>query len=162
VSDSSSASGSRQNPSDVTILVLHGPNLDQLGRRDPDQYGALDLDGLVAVAREEAGELGADLVHEQQTAEADLVSRIHRARDDGTSALVINPGALTHYSYALRDALEMLEAPKVEVHLSNIHAREDFRHRSVIAGVCDASIAGLGPFGYRLAIRAAHHLTTKG
>lgn len=137
------------------LLLLHGPNLSQLGRRDPTHYGTLDLAALVQVAREEAEALGAGLDHEQHEAEGALVSRVHAARGDGTAALVINPGALTHYSFALRDALETLPIPKVELHLSNVHARDAFRRRSVVAAACDGSIAGFGPFGYRLAVRAA-------
>jgi 3-dehydroquinate dehydratase II len=140
------------------VLLLHGPNLSQLGTRDPAHYGTVDLDGLIGVAREEAAEHDVGIAHEQHEAEADLVRRIHAARGDRTDALVINPGALTHYSYALRDALELLEVPKVEIHLSNVHARETFRHRSVIAAACDGTIAGLGPLGYRLAVRAAAEL----
>lgn len=139
----------------MRILLVHGPNLSQLGRRDPAHYGTLDLGGLVEVAREEARACGAELDHTQHDSEGELVSRLHDARGDGTDAVLVNAGALTHYSYALRDALEMLTIPKVEVHLSNVHGRERFRQRSVIAAVCDGSIAGLGVAGYRLAVRAA-------
>lgn len=144
--------------SELQVLLLHGPNLSQLGTRDPDQYGTATLDDVVAIAREAAGEAGATLVHEQHEEEGALVRRLHAARTDGTAAVVVNAGAYTHYSYALRDALEMLEVPKIELHLSNVHARERFRHTSVIAAVCDASIAGLGANGYRHAVRAAIEL----
>lgn len=140
------------------ILLLHGPNLSQLGRRDPEHYGTTDLDGIVAIAREAAEGLDAELVHEQHEEEGALVARLHAARDDGTDAVVVNPGALTHYSLALRDALETLDLPKIELHLSNVHARESFRRRSVIAAACDGTIAGLGPIGYRLAVTAAVEL----
>ncbi len=140
------------------ILLLHGPNLAQLGRRDPAHYGTIDLDQLITDSRNEARAHGAELEHAQHEAEGELVSRVHAVRDDGTAALVINPGALTHYSYALRDALELLTIPKIEVHLSNIHARERFRQRSVIAAACTGSISGLGALGYRLAVRAAIEL----
>lgn len=140
---------------DLQVLVLNGPNLDQLGRRDPAHYGTVDLAGLEAAAREAGAGCGARVVHEQHTSEADLVRRLHAVRDDGTAAVVVNPGALTHYSYVLRDALELLDVPKVEVHLSNVHARESFRRRSVVSAVCDATIAGLGVDGYRLAVVAA-------
>lgn len=139
----------------TTLLLLHGPNLSQLGGRDPEQYGTDDLQAVVARARSAAEELGASLLAEQHEAEADLVARVHTARTDGTDALIINAGALTHYGYALRDALEMLRVPKVEVHLSNIHARERFRHTSVIAPACTGSIAGFGSEGYPLAVRVA-------
>lgn len=137
------------------LLLLHGPNLSQLGSRDPAQYGSADLDAVVAAARDEAVAAGAEVVAEQYESEGDLVARIHAARTDGTDAVVINAGALTHYSHALRDALVILDCPKVEVHLSNIHARERFRHTSVIAPACHGSIAGFGVVGYPLAVRAA-------
>ena len=109
------------------LLLLHGPNLSQLGQRDPTVYGTATLDDVVAAARAEAIGADAELLDEQHEGEADLLRRLHVARTDGTDAVVINAGALTHYSYALRDALEMLDVPVVEIHLSNIHARERFR-----------------------------------
>jgi 3-dehydroquinate dehydratase II len=135
----------------VTILILNGPNLSQLGRRDPAVYGSATLDDVIAGARAEHDDIEAF----QSEHEGDLVVRLHGVLEDGTRAVVINPGALTHYSVALRDALEMLEVPKVEVHLSQIAAREAFRHHSVISAVVDVTISGAGPFGYRLAVRAA-------
>jgi 3-dehydroquinate dehydratase II len=139
----------------VSILLVHGPNLSQLGSRDPAQYGTASLDDVVATARSQAEASGASLDHFQTEAEGELVTRLHVARSDGTDALIVNAGAWTHYSYALRDALELLTMPKVELHLSNIHAREEFRRTSVIAPVCDGSIAGFGLTGYELAVRAA-------
>jgi 3-dehydroquinate dehydratase II len=139
----------------TTILLLHGPNLSQLGTRDPEHYGTDTLDDVVAITRAEAEAAGAELVHLQTEHEGELIERLHAARSDGTSAVIVNAGAWTHYSYAIRDALELLELPKVEVHLSNVHAREGFRHTSVIAPVCDGSIAGFGTAGYPLAVRAA-------
>lgn len=138
----------------VTILLAHGPNLSQLGTRNPAQYGTDTLADVVAAARAEAEAAGATLTDVQTEHEGELVTRLHAARSDGTSILVLNAGAWTHYSYSLRDALEMLEIPKIELHLSNIHAREGFRHTSVIAPVCDGSIAGFGIDGYPLAVRA--------
>lgn len=140
------------------LLLLHGPNLSQLGTRDPATYGRHDLSAVVERARATARELGHDLVNEQHEDEAGLVARLHTARTDGTGAVVINAGALTHYGYALRDALAILDVPKVEVHLSNIHGRETFRHTSVIAATCHGSIAGFGIDGYELAVRAADAL----
>jgi 3-dehydroquinate dehydratase II len=137
------------------ILLLHGPNLSQLGSRDPAVYGTATLDDVVAVAREEAESAGAELVAEQHEHEGDLVARIHAARTDGTDALLLNAGALTHYGYSLRDALDLLDVPIVEVHLSNIHARETFRHTSVTAAVATGVVAGFGIDGYPLAVRAA-------
>jgi 3-dehydroquinate dehydratase II len=137
------------------ILLLHGPNLSQLGSRDPAVYGTSTLDDVVAAARSEADRAGAELVAEQHEAEGDLVARVHAARTDGTDAVVVNAGALTHYGYSLRDALDLLDVPVVEVHLSNIHARETFRHTSVTGAVADGVIAGFGIDGYPLAVRAA-------
>lgn len=137
------------------ILLLHGPNLSQLGHRDPAVYGTATLADVVAAARAEA--IAADVVldAEQHEAEADLVRRVHAARTDGTAAVIVNAGALTHYSYALRDALDLLDVPVVELHLSNIHAREAFRHTSVISAVAEGIVAGFGIDGYPLAVRAA-------
>ena len=139
----------------MNILLAHGPNLSQLGSRDPAQYGTATLADVVEVARSEAESVGARIDAMQTEHEGELLGRLHTARTDGTDAVVINAGAWTHTSYALRDALELLEVPKVEVHLSNIHAREAFRANSVIAAVCDGSIAGFGIDGYPLAVRAA-------
>lgn len=139
----------------TTLLLLHGPNLSQLGTRDPQHYGTATRADVEAAARDEADVAGVTLAAEQFESEADLVRRIHDARSDGTDAVLINAGALTHYSHALRDALELLDVPVVEVHLSNIHAREEFRRTSVIAPACDGQVAGFGIAGYPLAVRAA-------
>jgi 3-dehydroquinate dehydratase II len=139
----------------VRILLVHGPNLSQLGTRDPAHYGTATLADVVGAASREAAAAGAELDHLQTEVEGELVARLHAARTDATSAVIVNAGAWTHYSYAVRDALELLEVPKVELHLSNVHAREPFRTASVLAAVCDGSIAGLGIDGYPLAVRAA-------
>lgn len=139
----------------MTIVLLHGPNLSQLGTRDPRHYGTATLEDVVAAARGAAESAGASLEHLQTEHEGELITRLHDVRRDSTAAVVINAGAWTHYSYALRDALELVEVPKVELHLSNIHAREGFRRTSVIAEVCDGSIAGFGIDGYPLAVQAA-------
>jgi 3-dehydroquinate dehydratase-2 len=136
------------------ILVLNGPNLSQLGTRDPAVYGTSTLDEVIDGARDVSGDLDVFTAE----SEGELVARLHAARSDGTEAVIVNPGALTHYSYALRDALDMVEFPKVEVHLSQTAARETFRHTSVVSGVVDVTITGAGPFGYRLAVSAALHL----
>jgi len=136
------------------ILVVNGPNLSQLGARDPAVYGTATLEEVVAQAREEAP----DLRVFTSESEGELIARLHQARTDGTTAVVINPGALGHYSYALRDALEILTIPKVEVHLSQTPAREEFRRTSVVSAVVDVTITGAGGYGYRLAILAAQHL----
>lgn len=140
------------------LLVVHGPNLSQLGTRDPAQYGtATGSDVLAAVTDEVAAVLPeAGLEPELCTDdhEGGLVERLHAARGDGTAAVIINPGALTHYSWALHDALELLTVPVVEVHLSQTHAREPFRRHSVVSSVADVTITGAGVLGYRLAVRA--------
>lgn len=143
------------------ILLLHGPNLSQLGTRDPAQYGTASLEEVVAAARVEAEAVGAELEHLQTEHEGVLLERLHAARTDGTAAVLINAGAWTHTSYALHDALELLEIPKVELHLSNIHAREAFRSTSVVAPVVDGSIVGFGIHGYPLAVRAALSLLAR-
>jgi len=139
------------------VLLLHGPNLSQLGTRDPTHYGHATLDDVVRAARRAAEDAGAELEHLQTEEEAVLLRRLHASRTDGTDALIINAGAWTHYSYAIHDALELVEVPKIELHLSNIHAREAFR-TSVLARVCDGSIVGLGLVGYPLAVQAALEL----
>ena len=145
---------------DRTILLVHGPNLGQLGARDPEHYGTASLDDVVEIAATAAAEHDVDIDHLQSDHEGDLLERLHAAASDGTAAVIINAGALTHYSHALRDALEILpdDLPVIEVHLSNIHAREEFRRTSVIAPACDGSIAGFGALGYRLAVEACIEL----
>jgi 3-dehydroquinate dehydratase-2 len=135
------------------ILLLSGPNLNLLGEREPQHYGATTLAELVALATETAAKFGHDVEHVQSNHEGALIDAIHAAR--GTcAAIVINAGAFTHYAYAITDALAMFEGAKIEVHLSNPSAREQWRHLSVIAPVVDGSITGLRADGYRLAIEA--------
>ena len=147
----------------MRILLLSGPNLTMLGHRDPDVYGTLTLDDLVGIATGAAAAHDAELVHVHHDGEGELVAAVHRVVTGATpaDAVVINAGALTHYGLSLRDALEMLEVPCIELHLSNTQARESFRHASVIAGVCSGTIAGLGEDGYRLAIDAAVALAAR-
>ncbi|HOO33146.1 MAG TPA: type II 3-dehydroquinate dehydratase [Thermotogota bacterium] len=135
----------------MKILIINGPNLNMLGRRDPEQYGNFTYTDLIRSLEAFAVEKKIELEVFQSNHEGELIDKIHDALDT-KDGLVINPGALTHYSYALRDALEMLEIPKVEVHLSNIFKREEFRHKSTISPVCDGVISGLGAKGYFLAI----------
>lgn len=139
----------------MTVLVLHGVNLNMFGRRDPAQYGTATLDDINAALAALAGELGVELATFQTNHEGDMVERIHAALDDGTAAVVINAGAWTHTSHAIADALAILPVPVVEVHMSNVHAREPFRHESVLARVCAGSIAGFGVQSYLLGLRAA-------
>jgi 3-dehydroquinate dehydratase II len=137
----------------TTILLLSGPNLNLFGRREPAIYGTTTLDEMVATARETLAKYGHDLEHVQSNHEGVLVDAIQDARGR-CAALVINAGALTHYSYALADALSTFDGVKVELHVSNPNAREQFRHVSVIAPVVTGTIAGFGADGYRLAAEA--------
>jgi 3-dehydroquinate dehydratase II len=144
----------------VKILYLFGPNLGALGRRDPETYGSQTLEQIMGGVQERATPLGHEVVWQQSDHEGDLVGWLLNAASGGTAAIVINPGALTHSSYVLRDAIEACGLPVVEVHMSNIHAREEFRRRSVVAEVCRASITGLGAGGYHLALEAMPWITT--
>ena len=139
----------------MKILVLHGINLNMFGQRDAAQYGTATLAEIDVNLQALGRELGATVECFQTNHEGQMVERIHQALRDQTDALVINAGAWTHYSYGLRDALAMLSAPIVEVHMSNIHAREEFRHHSVLAPVIKGQICGFGVESYRLGLRAA-------
>jgi 3-dehydroquinate dehydratase-2 len=130
------------------IEVMHGVNLDQLGRRDPAHYGNLTLDGLQVRIESMAGELGLEVLFFQSNHEGEFVERLHRL-EGLADAVLLNPGAWTHYSYAIRDALELTGLPAVEVHLSDIEHREEWRRVSVIRDLCVASVAGQGVEGYR-------------
>jgi len=135
------------------VLVLNGPNLGRLGSREPDVYGATSYDDLVRLCTADGKSLGLDVEVRQSDSEAELIGWLHEAADAGVP-VVLNPAAFTHYSYALRDAAAQLTAPLVEVHLTNPHTREEFRHTSVISGVATGVIAGFGTDSYRLALRA--------
>ena len=138
----------------MNVLVLHGVNLDMFGKRDPSMYGTVTLPEIDAALKSLGAELGADVDCFQSNVEGVLCERIHRAHG-AVDAVVINAGAWTHYSYAIRDALAILTVPVVEVHMSNIHAREPFRHQSVLADVARGQIAGFGVDSYLLGLRAA-------
>jgi 3-dehydroquinate dehydratase II len=135
----------------VQIVVLNGVNLDVLGRRDPELYGGLSLDELETRIYEWASRLGCHVRCHQTNSEGEFVEWCHDALDS-TDGLIVNPGAWTHYSYAIRDALELVEAPFVEVHLSNVDEREQWRRRSVIADLAAKRVIGKGPDGYREAL----------
>jgi len=143
----------------VNILFLFGPNLGALGRRDPAVYGAATLEEIVAELDEHATRLGHTLRWHQSDHEGALVEQLLAASGDRVDAVVLNAGALTHTSYVLRDAIEACGVPVVEVHVSNVAAREAFRHTSVIAGVCRGSIVGFGVGSYHLALEAMPWIT---
>jgi 3-dehydroquinate dehydratase-2 len=136
----------------TTVRVLNGPNLGRLGRREPEVYGSTSHDDLVALIEREAGELNLKTIVRQSDSEADLLNWIHAAADAG-DPVILNAGALTHTSVALRDACAELSAPLIEVHISNVHTREEFRHHSYISAVATGVIVGLGVQGYVLGLR---------
>lgn len=144
----------------MSILVLHGPNLNLLGTREPQVYGHTTLPQIDAQLVQIAANAGAKLNTLQSNHEGVLIDRIHEARLDGTEFILINPGALTHTSVALRDALAGVALPFIEVHLSNVHKREKFRHHSFLSEIAVGVICGLGVNGYRLALQHALSLRT--
>jgi 3-dehydroquinate dehydratase II len=137
------------------ILVLNGPNLNLLGTREPEHYGNLGLADIVSGIQQLAVAAGHQLEHLQSNREYELVERIHAAQTDGTAFIIINPAAFTHTSVALRDAMSAVKIPFIELHLSNVHAREEFRKHSYFSDIALGVISGLGPIGYELALRAA-------
>ena len=137
------------------ILILNGPNLNLLGTREPAIYGGRTLAQIEAELSDVAREYSADVAFFQSNHEGALIDRIHVARTDGTSFLIVNAGAFTHTSIALRDALAAVALPFIEVHLSNVHRREEFRHRSLLADLAVGTIVGLGAAGYRYALEYA-------
>ncbi len=139
----------------MNLLVLHGPNLNLLGTREPEVYGSTTLAQIDADIAEIVSEAGAKLSVLQSNHEGALIDRVHAARTDGTDFIVINPGGLTHTSVALRDALAGVALPFIEVHLSNVHRREPFRHHSYLSDIATGVIVGLGADGYRVAVRHA-------
>ncbi len=139
----------------MQILVLHGPNLNLLGTREPQVYGSTTLEQINTALVAQASARGASLSAFQSNHEGALIDRVHAARTDGTAFIVINPGGFTHTSVALRDALAGVALPFIEVHLSNVHRREPFRHHSYFSDVAEGTIVGLGAKGYSLALDAA-------
>jgi len=139
----------------LNILILNGPNLNLLGVREPGHYGAETLDVINTRLNERAQEQGVSLLTFQSNAEHELVDHIHAAPHEGIDFIIFNPAAFTHTSVALRDALLAVKIPFIEVHLSNIHARDDFRKKSYFSDIAVGVISGLGPIGYELALQAA-------
>jgi 3-dehydroquinate dehydratase-2 len=144
----------------MKVLYLFGPNLGALGRRDPQTYGSETLEAIMASVTERGTQLGHEVVWRQSDHEGDLVGWLLAASSEGHGGVVINPGALTHYSYAVRDAVEASGLPVMEVHMSNIYAREEFRRHSVVSEVCRATVTGLGAGGYHLALEAMPWITS--
>ncbi len=139
----------------MKILVLNGPNLNLLGTREPALYGTTTLADVEAASRAEAQAHGHELLGFQSNHEGSLVDRIHAARGEGVAFVVINPGAFTHTSVALRDALAGVAIPFIEVHISNVHRREPFRHHSYLSDIAEGVIVGLGTQGYVMALQGA-------
>lgn len=139
----------------ATILVLHGPNLNLLGEREPEIYGQTTLNDINQLLQQQARDKGHHLLYVQSNAEYELVERVQDARHEGVNFILINPAAFTHTSVALRDALAAVAIPFIEVHLSNVHARETFRQHSYFSDIAQGVICGLGPQGYELGLQAA-------
>jgi 3-dehydroquinate dehydratase-2 len=137
------------------FLLVNGPNLNLLGSREPDVYGATRLEDIESRCVELAAELGHSLVAFQSNAEHELIDIVQRAATDGIDFIILNPGAFTHTSVALRDALLAVQIPFIEIHLSNTFAREEFRHRSYFSDIARSCLFGFGAYGYELALRAA-------
>ena len=142
----------------IKLLVINGPNINFLGIREKGIYGEETYDTLCSRIQKKAEQLNMKAEVFQSNSEGGLIDRIQAAYTDGTQGIIINPGAYTHYSYALRDALASVQLPKIEVHISNVHQREEFRHTSVTAPVCNGQIVGMGLLGYELALEAMETL----
>lgn len=139
----------------ASLLLLNGPNLNLLGTREPGVYGSATLESIEARMAELAGEMGHALATFQSNAEHDIVERVQQAGADGVDFILLNPGAFTHTSVAIRDALLAVGIPFIEIHLSNVFAREDFRHSSYFSDIAAGCIFGLGAYGYEIALQAA-------
>ncbi|MEN2472159.1 type II 3-dehydroquinate dehydratase [Burkholderia sp. GS2Y] len=142
-------------------LMLHGVNHNMFGKRDPKQYGTITLDEIDAQLRSLGNELGVEVESYQTNHEGDMCERIHQAFTDQVDGVLLNAGAWTHYSYGIRDALAILTVPVIEIHMSNIHAREEFRHKSVFAEIALGQICGFGVDSYLLGLRAAVSATNR-
>lgn len=136
----------------MKILCLNGPNLNRLGKREPSIYGTVTLDDIEKKLVDYVQNKQVAIEFFQSNYEGQLIDWLHEAEDNNVQGIIFNPGAYTHTSYAIRDAIASITVPVIEVHISNIHKRETFRHQSVLAAVCDGQISGLGTFGYQLAL----------
>lgn len=144
-----------------TVFVLNGPNLNLLGLREPEIYGSDTLDDIAGMLEDRGRELGLDIEMRQSNHEGHLIDWLHEAQSEGAVAVILNPGGFTHTSVALHDAVKAIRTPVIEVHLSNPHAREAFRHKSYVGQAARGTIAGFGALGYLLALDAAHRLRVK-
>ena len=144
------------------ILILNGPNLNLLGEREPEIYGYESLNDISSGLNEVAKEINVELSHQQFNSEAELIEEIHLAKDDKVDFIIFNPGAFTHTSIALRDALLGVSIPFIEIHISNVFAREDFRKKSYLSDIAVGVISGHGIFGYELALMSAYNIINKG
>ncbi|MFL2549117.1 MAG: type II 3-dehydroquinate dehydratase [Gammaproteobacteria bacterium] len=144
------------------ILILNGPNLNLLGEREPEIYGYESLNDISSGLNEVAKEINVELSHQQFNSEAELIEEIHLAKNDKVDFIIFNPGAFTHTSIALRDALLGVSIPFIEVHISNVFAREDFRKKSYLSDIAVGVISGHGIFGYELALMSAYNIINKG
>ncbi len=144
------------------ILILNGPNLNLLGEREPEIYGYESLNDISSGLNEVAKEINVELSHQQFNSEAELIEEIHLAKKDKVNFIIFNPGAFTHTSIALRDALLGVSIPFIEIHISNVFAREDFRKKSYLSDIAVGVISGHGIFGYELALMSAYNIINKG
>ncbi|GKX65428.1 type II 3-dehydroquinate dehydratase [Inconstantimicrobium mannanitabidum] len=142
----------------MKVMVINGPNLNLLGIREKNIYGQRDYKDIIRYIKEEADKLNLEVDCRQSNIEGEIINFIHEAYFNKFDGIVINPGAYTHYSYAILDALKSVEIPAIEVHISNVHKREEFRHKSVTAAGCVGQIVGLGEYGYVLALNALKNL----
>lgn len=138
----------------MKLLIINGPNINFLGIREKGIYGDRDYSALLSLINQKADELNIEVMNFQSNGEGEIIDRLQKAYTEKIDGIIINPAAFTHYSYAIRDALASIDIPKIEVHISNIHQREEFRHTSVTAPVCNGQITGLGFEGYLLAMEA--------
>ena len=136
----------------MKILIINGPNLNMLGKREPKYYGSQTLDGINKEIEEKAKPLNIETEFFQSNLEGEIINFIHKAKDNGIDGIILNAGAFTHYSYAIHDAITSVDTPVVEVHLSNIHKREDFRHKSVLADACLGQVSGFSKYSYIMAL----------
>ena len=134
------------------ILIINGPNLEMLGKRDKSKYGDFSLENLMTMLSDEASKLGCEVEFFQNNIEGEIINKIN-SLDESYDGIIINPGGLTHTSVSLHDSLEIKQFPKIEVHISNIYSREEFRHKSIIAHACTSSVIGMGSSGYLYALR---------